>query len=144
MYSTEIIDTLKNVPNFLGVFSRDTLPQPKSLPFSLIANTDKRVESGTHWIAIFVDKSGRGEYFDSYGRKPFNKEFVQFLKKFSSNYTFNRTQLQCITCVTCGEYSCAYIILRTAGYSKEKFIKLFTDDTISNDIIIKEIFKTLL
>ena len=66
MWSTEIEYILKNTPNFLGVFSRDNLPQPISLPFSLIANIDKQVESGTHWIAMFVDKKGRGEYFDSY------------------------------------------------------------------------------
>ena len=45
---------------FQGVFSCDTLP-PK--PTLLVCNTDPHDKPGTHWIEIYVDKNGRGEYF---------------------------------------------------------------------------------
>ena len=52
---------------FQGVYSCDTLP-PK--PELLVCNTDPHDKPGTHWIAIYVDKNGRGEYFDSFGMEP--------------------------------------------------------------------------
>ena len=53
---------------FQGVFSADTLPEKPRL---LVGNTDPSDKPGNHWIAVFVDSTGRGEYFDSFGRKPF-------------------------------------------------------------------------
>jgi hypothetical protein len=53
--------------SFQGVFSRDTLP---SKPRLLICNTDPSDKPGQHWIAIYVDKNLRGEFFDSFGRHP--------------------------------------------------------------------------
>lgn len=144
MYSTQIETMMKNVPHFLGVFARDNLPRPEYYPFSLISNTDLETENGTHWLAIFVDESGNGFYFDSYALQPFYKEFQSFLKTFSPNgYKWNRKELQCTTCVTCGEYCCCYIILRTAGYSHRNFLDIFSDNSEANDKIVKNLFKIL-
>jgi hypothetical protein len=52
---------------FQGVFSVDTLPDKPRL---LVCNTDPSSKPGSHWIVIFTDSKGRGEYFDSFGRKP--------------------------------------------------------------------------
>jgi len=144
MWSTQIENVLSNVPNFLGVFACDNLPKISKYPFSLIANTDKKVESGTHWIAIYVDENGKGLYFDSYGRKPFKRQFETFFNRYCFNgYDWNQDRLQCLTCVTCGEYSCCYVILREMGKSHEDFIRLFAQDYLSNDILVKQIFNVL-
>jgi hypothetical protein len=50
---------------FQGVFSVDTLPINPRL---LVCNTDPSYKSGQHWIAIFIDERGIGEFFDSFGR----------------------------------------------------------------------------
>jgi hypothetical protein len=51
---------------FQGVFRVDTLPDGPRL---LVCNTDPSIKPGKHWVAIFVDLNGRGEYFDSFGQK---------------------------------------------------------------------------
>lgn len=135
---------MRKVPFFLGVFSRDNLPIPTSYPFSLITNTDLQTESGTHWIAFYVDQHGRGMYFDSYANKPYYPEFVNYLNhNCSSGYDWNRVPLQCTTCSTCGEYCCCYIILRTSDFTHEQYLQFFGDNTVSNDIIVKELFKVV-
>lgn len=146
MLSTEIESKLKNIRNFIGVFSRDTLPgTPVNLyPHSLVANTDTKDKSGTHWICFFFDENGHGTYFDSYALGPFCREFESYLRINSkTGYSWNKVPLQCDTCVSCGQYCCAYIILRTAGISHMNFMRLFSNDTYANDHIIKSIFQTL-
>jgi hypothetical protein len=54
--------------SFLGVYPSDLLPltnMPKNS--ALVFNTDPQDKPGQHWIAVYVDKGGKGEYFDSYG-----------------------------------------------------------------------------
>ena len=145
MLSTEIADKLKNLKYFLGVFARDTLPAPsQKFPLSLVANTDTHDQPGTHWVCIYIDENGEGEYFDSYGLRPLQAEFINYLYENCENgFSWNKITLQCTTCVTCGEYCCAYLLLRTIGYSYHDFIKLFTNNKITNDIIIKNIFSAL-
>ena len=144
MFSNEIKFIMKNVPNFYGVYSRDNLPQPERYPFSLITNTDLKTETGTHWIAVYVDDKGKGVYFDSYAQAPQHEEFIDFLNiNCPGGYTWNKKPLQCLTCVTCGEYCCVYIALRTAGINHKQFVDTFIQDPSKNDIIIKELFRIL-
>lgn len=52
MNSIEIYDALKNVPNFVGVFSCDNIPY---IPFGkLVINTQPMNLPGQHWIAILI------------------------------------------------------------------------------------------
>ena len=137
---------MKNVPNFLGVYSRDTLPtkMKSQYPISLISNTDLQLDEGTHWVAFYIDDNGKGHYFDSYGRPPIHDEFENFLANHCpGGYSWNRKKLQCDTCVTCGQYCCCYIILRSAGLAHKQFQDLFTHDPQKNDQIVDELFKVL-
>lgn len=144
MYTNEINLVMKNVPNFLGVYSRDNLPIPEEYPFSLICNTDLQFEDGTHWIAIYVDSDGKGTYFDSYAMPPIHEEFKEFLNTFCQNgQSWNKTKLQCNTCITCGEYCCIYIILRNSGFSHKQVLGFFDRDPEINDKIVREIFDIL-
>jgi hypothetical protein len=52
---------------FQGVYSIDTLPETPRL---LVCNTDPSHKPGQHWVALNVDSRRRGEYFDSFGRRP--------------------------------------------------------------------------
>jgi hypothetical protein len=143
MKTYEILNKLKNIKNFIGVFPRDRLPKKVNWPMSLVVNTDKADEPGTHWIAIIIDKNGFGEYFDSYGLPPMHHEIVKFLKNNTNNYFYNKKLIQCLTCITCGHYCIAYIILRSKRYSYNYFIKLFTENQYKNDILIKKILKLI-
>lgn len=76
---------------FIGVFASDTMPRYVSNPVLLICNTDPQDKTGTHWIAIFIDKFGRGEFFDSYGMPPVVKSHYDFLQRNCATWTFNTT-----------------------------------------------------
>ena len=143
MLSLEIENKLKNLKNFHGVFSRDTLPIIKSYPASLIANVDTHDLKGSHWIAIYINNDGFGEYFDSYGLPPLYFEFLDFLQKYTKKFIWNKIALQCTSCITCGHYSIVYIVLRSQDISYKNFISLFSANKFNNDIIIKNIFRTL-
>ena len=68
------------IPNFRGVFMRDTLPKkPKRVECSIV-NLNKSNETGSHWVCFA--KIGKTRlYFDSFGQDvPF--EIIRYLKTF--------------------------------------------------------------
>jgi hypothetical protein len=117
---------------FQGVFSADTLPENPRL---LICNTDPSNQPGTHWIAIYVDQNGHGEYFDSFGRKP-SAVFEHYMKENCIDWIFNTKQLQSITSRYCGFYCCFYCMFRCRGYDLTRIVNMFTKDTGFNDSIV--------
>ena len=75
--NTEEIDRILRrqcARDFDGVFSVHTLPDRPRL---LVCNTDPSYRPGRHWVAICM-KDGRGEYFDSFGRRP-SAEFERYM-----------------------------------------------------------------
>jgi len=116
---------------FQGVYSVDTLPDRPSL---LVCNTDKSTKPGQHWIAIHVDDGGRGEYFDSFGRRP-TKQFEAYMNKHCAVWTFNKKQLQSIISSLCGYYCCLYCMLRCRRVEMTRIVAMFTSDTGFNDTI---------
>ena len=62
------------IPNFLGVFMKDTLPKsPNNLKECGIMNFDTADKPGSHWVCWIIDKTDPvhrkhvNYYFDSYG-----------------------------------------------------------------------------
>ena len=118
---------------FQGVFSIDTLPENPRL---LICNTDPSNRPGQHWIAIFVDSKGRGEYFDSFGRKP-SYVFCNYMNEHCIAWSYNTRQLQSVVSSYCGFYCCFYCMLKCRGFDLNRVVKLFTRDTGLNDSIVR-------
>ena len=144
MFASEIRKQLAHIKNFIGVFSRDNIPQNLKGPVGLIVNTDTSDLPGAHWIAIYIDENQIGEYFDSYGLPPLYAEFEDFLTRECTNgWMYNRITLQCTICVTCGEYCVAYLLNRFYGGSYADYISLFTSNTYKNDDLIKIYFDLL-
>ncbi|GMT03589.1 hypothetical protein PENTCL1PPCAC_25764 [Pristionchus entomophagus] len=107
--SIDISSLLSHIPNFLGVYPSDCLPNivDKSKSFGLVVNTDSSDKSGTHWLAIFV-KNGICHYFDSFCGLPKVKNIRSFCEQFHSCH-FNREKHQQIQEITCGAY-CIFVI----------------------------------
>ena len=66
----ELIDyaTQLKIPNFRGVFMRDTLPKiPHHRVESGIVNFNTSDEKGSHWTCYYKNRNKR-IYFDSYGQ----------------------------------------------------------------------------
>jgi hypothetical protein len=116
----------------IGVYAADKLPSRYSKPAALIANTDEQGKPGTHWVAIYIPKSGKSEYFDSYGLPPFVKHHILFLNKVT--WTHNRKEMQSLTSNVCGNYCLMYLASRMNGHTLKDFQNLFTADLNANDI----------
>ena len=118
---------------FQGVFSVDTLPENPRL---LICNTDPSTEPGLHWIAIFVDQNGRGEFFDSFGRKP-PDVFADYMNAKCIHWIYNTRQLQSFASPVCGQYCLFYCSFRCRGFDLNRIVNSFTRDVEFNDSIVR-------
>lgn len=107
---------------FVGVFMSDevhmaenALWQSRARFKSVIFNYDPRGKAGTHWVAARFERSGPGEWFDSYGTPPDwddkilhdNTHFRDFMKRMSTRGVFsaNTIDLQAIETNVCGHYA---------------------------------------
>lgn len=125
-----------------NVFAANRLPVNVSLPMYLISNLDPDTKPGSHWVAIYINSRGVGEYFDSFGRKPISYH-EEFLKRNCKHYIYNGVEIQnCLTSV-CGMYSLVYIYCRFNGMSMHNFVNKFSNNTLCNDYILKNIFVRL-
>ena len=92
---------------FMGVFLSDKLPRFITKPTLLVCNTDVSYLPGEHWIAIFIDSNGRGEFFDSFGREP-GEPFFSFMNEQCRFWIYNDRQLQSVISSVCGHYVCYF------------------------------------
>jgi hypothetical protein len=126
----------------IGVYAADTLPKKYSKPAAFIANTDEQGKPGTHWVAIFIPKAGKSEYFDSYGLSPFVKSHLSFLNK--ENWTYNKIEMQSLTSNVCGHYCLMFLASRMNGHTLKSFQSLFTKDLFANDLQVLTCSKKVL
>ena len=62
----------QNEPRFIGVYSRDNLPD-KMKDGAYVINLDEYSDLGTHWIALYLNNK-TVTYFDSFGIEHISKE----------------------------------------------------------------------
>ena len=135
-----IEDVLKSYCKiFKGVFSCDTIPLfGKNSRFSVIVNLSPESQPGSHFIAIFVNKT-RAYYFDSLGLPCINRDISNYLNQYSVISNIN--QFQCLDSFFCGYYCMLFVILMERGMCFTKFRKLFSKDCKNNDTIVVELLK---
>lgn len=128
--------------SFLGVFPRDKLPKKvKKKPALIICNTHDSKNPGEHWVAFFIPRKGKPEYFDSIGKKPNQHEFIKFLEKNSErNFSYNPNRLQSTFSTVCGQYCAVYLLYRAKKVSVKNFLKHFTENHLKNDELIQVLF----
>ena len=133
MNSDEIDRFLRvRLRDFDGVFSIDRLPDH---PHLLVCNTDPSDKPGRHWIAIYVDDEGRGDFFDSFGRRP-SDYLERYMNRNCLSWNFNDRQLQSIVSKFCGHYCIYFCILRSSGVDMRKIVRSFNSDTGLNDVLV--------
>lgn len=123
-----------------NVFAANRMPVFVQLPIYLISNLDPDYKPGSHWVAIYIDINGVGEYFDSYGRKP-EGYHKMFLKRNTKKWSYNHNQLQSYFSSVCGKYCLVYLYFKMKNVKMVDFVnKFFSVNTISNDFIICKMF----
>ena len=125
---------------FVGVYACDRLPRilPNRRPLLIVANTDPHNRPGEHWIAMYIGRDAKGEYFDSLGQ-PAPQIFQRYLNKFCNSWTPIGRQLQSVISHFCGAYVTYYCLFRSLGYSLQHLISVFSHDTALNDALVHSI-----
>jgi hypothetical protein len=112
MDTRQNICCLRDVGSFLGVFPSDLLPNIVQSA-TLIVNTDRHTESGSHWLAIQIQlHSSKLYYFDSYVLPPLIHSIQSFINRKCTVWDYNSVQLQGHTTAVCGKYSCLFSFTR--------------------------------
>ncbi len=142
LYTNEIMDILKNdqclKPYFKGVFPSNMMPTVKSLPLGFIVNVDMSSQPGSHWLSIFINRSGFGIFFDSFGQHPRVYKMDKYMTEQCTSWDFNNRQYQHLTSTACGYYSMFVQILMCHGYVIDDIVKCFTIKYQENDIFVND------
>ena len=132
----EIQKYYKNEPRFNGVYSRDNLPKIKDGAY--IINLDEHYDTGTHWIALWVNNNN-ATYFDSFGVEHIPKEIKAFINK---NIITNVFRIQAHDSIMCRYFCIGFIDFMLAGRKLTDYTKFFSPhDLKKNDNIILNYFK---
>ena len=138
------------VPDFMGTYSRDTIPTPPSMQDrgsqSYILNMQgihQGDEKGTHWVAAHATPHTL-YYFDSYGG-PAPSDVSQLQQQLQIPALWeNRKQFQKLGSSYCGEY-CLYWLSRCAHDGPIRALDVFhSDKQARNDDYVKRWYHALL
>ena len=126
---------------FKKVCAVDQLEKP-SYPSAYVINSDPKDESGEHWVAIYFDQYGRGEYFDSYGSPPNVIGLDSYMDQFSlMEWIYNRKTLQALLSTVCGHYCVYFILFRCRGVPLHAIAASFTSNFTENDRYVSQIVR---
>jgi hypothetical protein len=130
----DIEDILKDVKNFNGVYSKDQLPKPIKKGWYIINLQNFTDGGGTHWTCFKYGKSI--EYYDAFGFPP----PIEVMRLAKGDIKWSPKQIQDIKSTACGWY-CIARILSPLPY--QKFIDKFSNYTMENDRVLKEMLTPL-
>jgi hypothetical protein len=134
MNSREVEDLLSNVRMFVGVYSRDTMPNTNHRPIAFVVNTDSKTEPGEHWNAVVLLPGGFAEFFNSFGFPPLHPCEQSYIDKHAWNgMKYNMRTLQHHESKVCGLYCVDFIRSRANGSSLRQYISNFSGNLKLND-----------
>ena len=106
--------------SFRCVYAIDEMKSMKSVsyPSSFVINFDLSYKPGNHQVAVYFEKNGVGEYFDSLAGYP-PHEVVHFLCFHAKGWQYNCMQVQELYTTTCGQFFVFYIYQKSRGLMLE-------------------------
>ena len=133
----EIQAYYQNEPRFIGVYSRDNLPD-KEKDGAYVINLDNYSDIGTHWIALYVNNK-TVTYFDSFGIDNIPKEVKQFIG--NRNIISNIYRIQNYDSVMCDYFCIGFVDYMFKDKSLKEYTNLFSPNNFKkNDDIILNYF----
>jgi hypothetical protein len=105
--TSELHRVMRRDPTFLGVFASDRVPPivKKHKNVKMIINLDPASKPGTHWVAIWRKCDNKGQFYDSFGRRP-PPILEKWLKANSDSWIYNTKRMQNISDKTACGYLC--------------------------------------
>ena len=144
---TRTIDQVlrKHCNIYRGTYSSDTLPNilESWRPLVIVVNTDPSAKPGTHWICMFFDECGHGEFFDSFGQYP-NTRFERYMNTYCTAWSYNNKQLQSLISRFCGHYCIWFCVFKARKYSLTALLRNVSSDTGLNDYLAHKFACTLI
>ena len=133
----EIEAYYQNEPRFIGVYSRDNLPDKiKHGPY--VVNLVKYSDIGTHWGALHVNNE-TATYFDSFGVEHIPKETKRFIN--NKNIVANIYRVQNYDSIMWSYFYIGFINYMLEGKNSTDFTNLFLPNNFKkNDDIILNCF----
>ena len=131
----------KNV--FKKVCARDQIEKP-TFPSAYVINSDPSNKPDEHWVAVFFDEKGRGEYFDSYGFPPHVLNLESYMNRYSSSaWIYNKKTLQALFSTVCGHYCVYFILFRCRGKSLHRIVHNFSSNLTENDRFVTQFIQSI-
>lgn len=96
------------IPQFRGVFMRDTLPKRMWKKECGIVNMDSVSGEGTHWTA-YCKRQNEIIYFDSYGNLPPPPDLIKYFANDGSKIRYNYDMVQNFNSYKCGHYCLLFL-----------------------------------
>ena len=128
----------QNAPRFIGVYSRDNLPNKVKAGCCNIINLDEYSDIRSHWVALYVNNK-TATYFDSFGVEHIPKEIKKFIN--NKNIIANIFRIQAYDSVMCGYFPIGFIDFMLKGKNLTDFTNLFSPNNFKkNDDIILSYF----
>ena len=133
----EIQAYYQNESRFIGVYSRDNLPDKIKVGANVI-NLHEYCDTGTHWIALYINNK-TVTYFDSFGIEHIPNEINKFIG--NRNIISNINRIQDYDSVMCGYFCIGFIDYIFRGKSLTHYTNLFSPNNFfKNDDIILHYF----
>jgi len=125
----------KNCAIYRGIYACDQLPNVVVLPSVIVVNTDPADQPGRHWICMFFDEDGYGEFFDSFGLSP-KRIFERYMDRKCIAWTYNKKQMQSLVSRFCGHYCIWYCVMKFRKASLYELERIMSTDTGLNDFLV--------
>ena len=103
---------LLNIPNFRGVFMRDSLPARIKKHESGVVNLDSYQGAGTHWVA-YHKCNHIINYFNSFGNLKPPPELVKYFKHGINTIFYNHDPHQTFNQINCGHLCLQFLFTET-------------------------------
>ena len=129
----EIQAYYQSEPRFIGVYSRDNLPD-QIKDGAYVINLDEYSDIGTHWIALYVNNK-TVTYFDSFGVEHIFKEVKKIVNN-NKNIIANIFRIQAYDSVMCGCFCIAFIDYMFMGKSLADYTNLFSPNNFKKNVDI--------
>ena len=131
-----------------GIFLKDQIPLSAIKNGFCVYNLDHthRGNVGTHWTCSYTTPEGT-VYFDSFGYPPSMETESYIKRRFSCNF-YNHREIQDYYSEKCGLYCIAFGVYMNKSprgliETANEFIKLFTNCTTTNELILTNMMRYL-